>query len=48
MERLNLLPYRFKKYAWIGLFFFLIATLIVKISGIDLSEDSKELLKNIL
>ncbi|MCB0478606.1 MAG: hypothetical protein KDC84_10605 [Crocinitomicaceae bacterium] len=48
MERLNLLPYRFKKYAWIGLFSFLVATIIIKISGIDLSEDSKELLKNIL
>ena len=48
MERLNLLPYRFKKYAWIGLFSFLVTTIIIKISGIDLSEDSKELLKNIL
>ncbi|MEZ4936698.1 MAG: hypothetical protein R2799_03805 [Crocinitomicaceae bacterium] len=48
MEKLTLLPYRFKKYAWIGLFAFLVATIIIKISGVDLSEDTKELLKNIL
>ena len=48
IENLNLIPFRYRKFAWISLILFFFSAVLIKISGENLNPNSKEIFQNIV